>query len=352
MAAKLQRWVDLLAALLRHRYPVSLEELMRDVPDYQGQEHESMRRKFERDKKELREFGIPIETIGDDEGVGYRLRMRDFYLPYLQLVDEERVPARPGRLPGDPWRQLALLQFTSDELRVVAEAAARVAALGDPALASDVRTALRKLAVDLPMDGAASTVEHVHGTEQHNAATLALLGSAVQARKRITCTYHSIGSDARSERNLEPLGLFFLSRAWYLAARQPGEKLVKNFRVSRMSGVKVGTRPESPDFERPAGWSLQQHARARSSWELGDDDLVDVDVHFLRDTGATAAAVRLGTPVEGSPDTLRYQVRRIDAFVRWLLPLGDAAELVAPAPVVAEWRRLAGATLAVYQEAP
>ncbi|HEU4800045.1 MAG TPA: WYL domain-containing protein [Gemmatimonadales bacterium] len=350
MASKLQRWVDLLAALLRHRYAVSLEELRRDVPGYQAMEHESMRRKFERDKKELREFGIPIETIGEDEGGGYRLRTRDFYLPYLQLVDEERGHTEPSRLQGDPWRQLALLQFTSDELRVVAEAAARVVALGDDALASDARTALRKLAVDLPMDGAASTVEHVHGAEQHDAATLALLGSAVQARKQISCSYHSIGSDVRSERTLEPLGLFFLSRAWYLAAREPGEELVKNFRVSRMADLTINTGRVTPDFERPAGWSLQRHARARSSWELGDDDLFDVDVRIVGDTGATAAAARLGTPVEGSPDILRYPVRRIDAFVRWLLPLGDAVEPIAPEPVVTEWRRLAGATLALYQE--
>ncbi len=31
---KLQRWIDLLAALLRHHFPVSFEQLIREVPAY------------------------------------------------------------------------------------------------------------------------------------------------------------------------------------------------------------------------------------------------------------------------------------------------------------------------------
>jgi hypothetical protein len=31
---KLQRWIDLLAALLRHHFPVSFEQLVREVPAY------------------------------------------------------------------------------------------------------------------------------------------------------------------------------------------------------------------------------------------------------------------------------------------------------------------------------
>lgn len=350
MSSKLQRWVDLIAALLSHGRAASLQELAADVPDYQGSEHETMRRMFERDKQELKLFGIPIETVNSEDGAGYRLRKRDFYLPYLHLVDDQRDGGTPGGPPQDPWRQLSLLQFTSDELRVIAEAAARVSALGDPGLAADVRTALKKLAVDLPMDGAATAIELVNGTDQHDGATLAALGAAVAQRKRIKCTYHSIGTDIKAERTLEPLGLFFLNRAWYVAAREPGAELVKNFRVSRMTDVKPSARPGTPDFARPDGWSLQKHARARRAWELGDDDLVEVDVRFLRDSGATAAAARLGNPVEGQPDVLRYPVRRVDAFVRWLLPMADAVEPVAPEQVVGEWRRMAGATLALYPE--
>src|SRR5918999_3733078 len=84
---KIQRWIDLLAALLRRRFPVSLEELKREVPGYLYIVNKTaLRRTFERDKDELRVFGIPIETITSPEGEsGYRLQPQHFYLPYLTL---------------------------------------------------------------------------------------------------------------------------------------------------------------------------------------------------------------------------------------------------------------------------
>jgi proteasome accessory factor B len=71
-APKIQRWIDLLAALLRRHYPATFEELIRDVPAYGGsQSQDARRRMFERDKDELRGFGVPIETMRAlDRGAG------------------------------------------------------------------------------------------------------------------------------------------------------------------------------------------------------------------------------------------------------------------------------------------
>src|SRR5688500_19628514 len=84
---KLQRWVDLLAALLiRQRY-APFDELAKDIPGYAAAnaQRDSVMRTFERDKDELRRFGVPIETVKDGEGetLGYRLDRKAFYLPYL-----------------------------------------------------------------------------------------------------------------------------------------------------------------------------------------------------------------------------------------------------------------------------
>src|SRR5215218_3261582 len=89
-AHKLQRWTDLLAALLRRRFPATFEELAREVPAYADADRrpEALERMFERDKDELRDFGIPIraELSSDGETHGYRLAATDFYLPYLAVV--------------------------------------------------------------------------------------------------------------------------------------------------------------------------------------------------------------------------------------------------------------------------
>src|SRR5690349_20101366 len=72
---KLQRWVDLLAALLIRQRHATFDELAKDVPGYDlaNSQRESVLRTFERDKDELREFGVPIDTVGDADGdmIGY-----------------------------------------------------------------------------------------------------------------------------------------------------------------------------------------------------------------------------------------------------------------------------------------
>ena len=59
--SKVQRWIDLLAALLSRQLPSSFEELRGDVPAYAAGDGPTLMRMFERDKDELRAFGVPIE---------------------------------------------------------------------------------------------------------------------------------------------------------------------------------------------------------------------------------------------------------------------------------------------------
>ena len=53
--------MDLLAELLARNYPVSFEELTERVPAYRAApSKEARRRMFERDKDELKAFGVPL----------------------------------------------------------------------------------------------------------------------------------------------------------------------------------------------------------------------------------------------------------------------------------------------------
>ena len=90
MSTKLQRWIDLLAALLGHRMPVTFAELAKEVPGYlddgsvaAGNPSASLKRMFERDKDVLLALGVPIESIGEEgsEESAYRVRTKDIYLP-------------------------------------------------------------------------------------------------------------------------------------------------------------------------------------------------------------------------------------------------------------------------------
>jgi len=347
---KIQRWIDLLATLLARKYPASLEDLARDVPGYHtGQNKAALRRTFERDKLELRTFGIPIETIESAEGevIGYRLDARNFYLPYLTLRSDGRTTF-PKKVDRYGYRTLESLTFEPDELSAVADAAARVRELGDPLLAEHVESAMRKLACDLPVDAAASGSTHlVQPRARARAEILAQLGDALKRRKRVTFTYHTMGTDATSDRTVEPFGLFFLNQHWYLAGRMPGEETVKNYRLNRIGEAEVEkARPGSPDYEIPAAFDLRAHARSRQSWELGAGDATSAVVLFRTQTGAASAAARLGEPVEGHPDRRRFQVRRLDAFARWLLSFAGDLEPFAPRELVDEYLGLVRETLA------
>ncbi len=349
---RLQRWMDLLAALLRRRYPVTFDELRQDVPAYSGTP-ESVRRMFERDKDDLRQFGIPIETVREDGDVlGYRLRARDFYMPYLAVVDAERR-TEPARVNRDGFRGLELLAFTADELAAIAEGARQVLHLGDDDLAGDAGSALRKLAVDLPMDGvehASSRERVVPATARHDEAVLDELADAMERRKRVSFDYASVATAAMTHRTVEPLGLFYLSHHWYLAAREPGEELVKNFRVSRMTSAHAnGHRPGSPDFDRPQGFDLRMHARQRNTWELGDGNWLEAVVAITSRSGAADAAAQLGAEVPGEAAQRTYQVRRLDAFVRWMLPLAGQVTPISPPELIEAWHDAVRDTLALYQ---
>ena len=79
---KLQRWTDLLAALLRRHGAVDFEALRGEVGAYAAHtgQRSALLRMFERDKDELRALGVPIETVaGEDNNSNlYRLASRHF----------------------------------------------------------------------------------------------------------------------------------------------------------------------------------------------------------------------------------------------------------------------------------
>ncbi len=81
-SSKLQRWIDLLAALLGRQRAITFEEIAREVPAYNGKERATAKRQFERDKRDLKAFGVPIESEGEDGDTDFRYRLRTADFPY------------------------------------------------------------------------------------------------------------------------------------------------------------------------------------------------------------------------------------------------------------------------------
>src|SRR5688572_25565964 len=95
---RIERLINLIAALLETRRPLTAEEIRERIAGYDQSSHEAFRRAFERDKEALRSMGIPLETralsaFGDDPD-GYIIPKDKYYLPELDLEPDELAALR------------------------------------------------------------------------------------------------------------------------------------------------------------------------------------------------------------------------------------------------------------------
>lgn len=357
---KLQRWIDLLAALLDAHYGLTFEELRSAVPSYgRGEKSPTLLRMFERDKDELRAHGIPIRVRADDEEDGasqrYYVHAKEMYLPFLALAAAKGSPPRSRPLPPRGYRDIPTLAFEPDEISALLTAARRAEAVGDRVLARDAQSSIRKLTYDLGV-GIGTAVDPSTETtlrpEPKSAPTVTLLGDALLRCKKVDFKYHSINRDTTTTRTVEPYGLFFLGSHWYLAARDLSADEIRSFRVSRISGAKVNAKKaQSADYEIPSDFSLAAYARAKEPWEIGDDMPQEMIVEFRGDSGVTLAARTLGKPVLNKPNQRKFSVRRVESFVRWLMSFAGEVVPVSPAELTGEYARMIAETAAVYSRA-
>ena len=298
---KIQRWTDLIAALLRRHYTATFEDLSRDVPGYGGdKKKDAVMRMFERDKDELRSFGIAIDTVqfedDDGEASGYRIDRKGFYLPYLSLAAREgRGASKPRKLDQYGYRALASLIVEPDELAIIMEAGVRARALGDPIVGEDVESALRKLSFDLPVadvgEGADGSVAFMTPMADGGDA-FEVLNDALRRFKRVQFDYHSMGADRITRRDVEPYGLFFLSSHWYLAGRDAENGEMRNFRLNRIKSVDLNpSKSQTADYVIPGGFDLREHARWRQP----------TDYRIWRNCGRRCAIIeRSASPTEAA----------------------------------------------------
>ncbi len=112
---RLERVTDLVLVLLDTRQPLTLDAIAHQVPGYPA-EHAARRQAFERDKRLLRDEGIPVLTqrLPGHEQYGYLIDRESFYLPDLDLEPDEQVAlhlAVAGVHLGDPSGRDALLKL-------------------------------------------------------------------------------------------------------------------------------------------------------------------------------------------------------------------------------------------------
>lgn len=335
---KTQRLLDLVALLVSRHYPLSRAQIWDEVEGYrtrveEGSDNESLRRTFERDKKELLQLGFPLETKTDPladpaEQQRYRLSHRDFYLPYLRLVREGR------ELEGErrPWTA-PVADLDPEHSYLVASALHDLRGADEAMPSLAVESAFRKLTFDLARpDDVFGPPEVVLAADDEAAlARVDALSAAVRRRNRVRFDYHSLTRDAHERRHVEPWGLLFKYNRWYLIAHDLDREARRTFRVSRMDALEVDDQAEA--YELPKV-DLGEWTGAEA-WSLPGDEgrEVTVDVRFSFPRSLWAARNGRGELVdegEGGAAVRRFRVRSTDPFLRWLLSFGRDVEIEAP----------------------
>ncbi len=317
---KAERLLDLAAFLLRAAEPISWREIQEQFPDdYGGSSGEAAIRKFERDKAELLELGIPVRYMAGDEDLaaGYLVDKEDFYLPDLKLPPED----------------LALLYLAGS------------AALAQEAFpyARDLAHALNKLSFAARAPGASevaasaalrlSAEDDEGGGNRDAARKLEQLSLAVGAKKRVHLVYAGAERRARTNRDVDPYGLYQRGGAWFLAGWCHLRKALRSFHLGRIVSVEVNAAaPRTPDFKVQKDFALVELA-TREPWEYRVHApercriLLDSPVSpEVRESFGVRSRWR--DAVDGA--TVEVESTNSEALVRHVLSLGDRAEVLAP----------------------
>ena len=291
MASRLERLLNLTAALLNAQRPLTAADIAEQVPGYPAiEEKQTFRRAFERDKELLRDMGIPVQVAdvpgSDPPEPGYLIRRDDYAL----------------RDPGlDP-----------DELAAIHLATAAVRMEGLPGT-----EAIWKLGGVPEEQGDGVAFAALPAIPQ-----LVPLFGAVAERAPVTFGYRG------ESRTIDPYRLSFSRGRWYLDGWDHAREDDRQFRLDRIDGdVAVGA---AASFERPehTGGGLSQ------PWELGVDEPVQARVRIDADQagwaldhlGEATVTERLS---DGSVE-VQLTVTNRDAFRSFVLGFLEHAEVLEP----------------------
>lgn len=291
---RLERLTNLVLVLLDASRPLSLREITDRVEGY-PETKEAIRQAFERDKRALRDLGIPLASVPIDghDQVGYQIDEDEYYLPDLELDEAEAT--------------------------ALAFAVAAVQLGG-----SAGRDALSTLG---------------HGVDQVPAPVavlpsvpfLAVVHDAVRDRAELRFGYHG------RERRVEPYALSFRRAAWYLVGRDltadgPSGQ-VRTFRLDRFESEPAAGEPGG--FEPPGDLDLASEIQLLPFAADGAEDLpvadLEIDGRLAHQVAALVPDSAVSAWGEHGSVRLSLPVGDVAAFTSFVAGLGDAAVVHGPA---------------------
>lgn len=230
---KTERLMNLIFALLVSRQYLTKDQIRESIADYRESSPQAFDRKFERDKEELRELGINVETGQNDkyfsDEPGYRIRRDEAELPDLELTREE---AAVIGLATQVWEHAGLASESTTAL-------VKLKSIGVDVDTSVLRMAEPRLSTDEPSFDA--------------------MWDAVTRRIPVAFAYARPGQPSM-ERHLQPWGIISWHDRWYVGGLDLDRGESRIFRLSRVIG-EVTTEGAPGSYEIPPGTDMKDIAR-------------------------------------------------------------------------------------------
>jgi proteasome accessory factor B len=282
-----ERLFSLVLALIATEIGLTKADILSTVQGYRqryvpGGDNATLERQFERDKDDIRELGIPLETVEppDDPGSNHHLRYR--------------IPKGLYELPSD-------VSFSADELMLLKLAAT---VWREGSLSAESRRALTKLH-SLGIDSSDPVLGYSPSVRVREAA-FEPLSKAMDRGQVVAFQYLKPGEGSPRRRRVAPQAVVLHDGRWHLFGIDQDAAATRTFLLSRIVGPVVTVPGETPS---PHGEGKAQEALT----EL--DALWNANLAEITALPGSDAAVRLSkrqaagpvpTDVAGSAVALHY----------------------------------------------
>ena len=302
--------MNLVIALLSTRTFITAERIRETVYGYSDSpSDEAFSRMFERDKNELRDLGIPLETgrvSQFDPTEGYRINREAYALPAVELTADE---AAAVAVATQLWESPELITATQGALL-------KLRAAGVDVDAPDAGVAITSTA----------TLPGLRGSEE----VLGILLSAIDSGQTVQFPHRPSRSEPYITRTVEPWGVVTDRGRWYLVGHDRDRDATRTFRLSRI-GAEVTTIGPPGAVARPDDVNLREIvARVVSDPPTGTQARV-----WVADGRATALrrqATVVGTRTLGgrAGDVITVELGMTDRLAREIASYGADAVALEP----------------------
>jgi proteasome accessory factor B len=299
-----ERLFSLVLALLSSEAGLTKSEILSTVQGYRQRfvhsgDNANLERQFERDKDDVRELGVPLETIESPEQAGNNHNLR------------YRIPRADYELPDD-------INFSAEESTLLGLAAMvwREGSLSEESRRAMVK--LRSLGI-ATAEPVLSYAPQLRVREQ----SFEPLRSALDKRIVVSFDYLKPGEQSSTQRTVAPLALVQHQGRWHLYAKDPATDRFKTFLLRRIVSP---VRASKKIFDEPTiDAATLALAEIEAVWAS--------NVAVLRVESGTDAATRLskrrGASTTPSTD-LELHFTDLNIFADELASFGPEVVVVSP----------------------